>query len=191
VICPSCGEFISTEDPKVCPFCRVDLENFAFPASRSYGVPKKGGPPPIWTPAAVPTQPGTAPEFSISGLDFRRSDGSPRRYIDKRLPRCPFCRSKEPQWEYAVVSGWLNRANFRCQKCMGVLSVPSDAFGSLRSASSLFGGLGLSEYLRVERVGKSPGMEGLAPKLIGGEFTLERLRTWADRSSDELPASAG
>jgi hypothetical protein len=191
LICPSCGEFILADDPKVCPFCSVDLEHFAFPASRSYGAPSRTSSP-FAPEAEVP--PAGAAAADVSGLQFTSSDvqdSGARKFIDKRLPRCPFCRTKEPQWEYAAVTGWLNRANFRCKKCHGVLSVPSESVASWRNPTRLFGNLGLSEYLRVEGVGNSPGMEGEAARLVGGEFSVERLRMWAGRPDVELPGLTG
>jgi hypothetical protein len=192
VICPSCGEFISTDNPKVCPFCKLDLANFAFPASRSYGAPSKTS-----SPFAPETEvpPAGAEKPDIMSLQFSPSSGlhdsGPRRFIEKRLPRCPFCRTEEPQWEYAAVTGWLNRANFRCQKCLGVLSVPLESVTSWRNPTRLLGNLGLSEYLRVEGAGNSPGMEREAARLVGGEFSVERLRMWAERPDVELRGLAG
>ena len=169
MFCPSCGEFISADDPETCPFCGFAVKRSSLMASGQVS--------------------------DVSALEFKRSnglsDGGPRRFIDKRLPRCPFCRSPEPQWEYAEVKGWLNRANFRCQKCLGVLSVPLGAMITWRSPTSLLGSLGASEYLRVEKVGDSPGIEAVASRLVGGEFPLDKLRTWADRPPEELPGSAG
>jgi hypothetical protein len=191
VICPSCGEFILTDNPRVCPFCKTDLEHFAFPASHSYGAPTNEGSP-FLREAEVP--PAGAEGADISGLNFTSSggpqDNGARKFIDKRLPRCPFCRTKEPKWEYAAVTGWLNRANFRCQKCLGVLSVPSESVTSWRNPTRLFGNLGQSDYMRVEGVGSSPGMKGAAARLVGGEFPVERLRMWADRRDVELPEFA-
>jgi len=181
-----------TDNPKVCPFCKVDLMHYAFPASRSYGAPSSTSSP-FAPEAEVP--PAGAEKLDVSSLQFTPSSGlqdsGPRKFIDKRLPRCPFCRTKEPQWEYATVTGWLNRANFRCQKCLGVLSVPSESLASWRNPTRLFGNIGLSEYLRVEGVGNSPGMDGEASRLVGGEFPVERLRMWAERSDVQLPGLAG
>jgi hypothetical protein len=185
VFCPSCGEFISTENPKVCPFCRTDVEHYVFPASRTWGIPGKSVSP--FAPQSE-APPAGGREFNASGLQFRRESG-PRKFIEKRLPRCPFCRSPEPAWEYAAVAGWLNRANFRCGQCRGILSVPMDAMSTWKSAP-LFGSLGAPEYLRIEWVGDRPELQSSAPKLVGGEFPLERLQTWAHRSSAELPGSA-
>ena len=166
--------------------------HYAFPASRSYGAPSSTSSP-FAPEAEVP--PAGAEKLDVSSLQFTPSsslqDSGPRKFIDKRLPRCPFCRTKEPQWEYATVTGWLNRANFRCQKCLGVLSVPSESLASWRNPTRLFGGIGLSEYLRVEGVGNSPGMDGEASRLVGGEFPVERLRMWAERSDVQLPGLAG
>jgi hypothetical protein len=192
VICPSCGEFILTDNPRVCPFCKVDLANFTFPESRSYGAPARTGSPFAPEPEVPPAG---SEKNDISSLQFTPSsslhDSGPRKFIDKRLPRCPFCRTKEPQWEYATVAGWLNRANFRCQKCLGVLSVPLESMTSWRNPTRLFGNLGLSDYLRVERVGNSPGIEGEAARLVGGEFSVERLRMWAERPDIEITGLAG
>jgi len=88
------------------------------------------------------------------------------------------------------VTGWLNRANFRCQKCLGVLSVPLESVTSWRNPTRLFGNLGQSEYLRVEGVGNSPGMEGAASRLVGGEYSVEKLRMWAERRDMALPELA-
>jgi len=191
VICPSCGEFISTDNPKDCPYCHVDLEHFAFPASRSYGAPAKGGSPLLTGSQGAP---GGFQSPDVAALRFTRfdnQDSGPRKFIDRRLPRCPFCRSNEPQWECAIVTGWLNRANFRCHKCLGVLSIPMESLTTWKSPTRLFGNLGVSEYLRVEKVGNSQGMEAKASRLVGGEFSVERLRMWAERPDVELPGLAG
>ena len=190
MICPSCGEFILADNPKVCPFCHVDLEHFAYPEARSYGASRAGSP---YAPESeVPPAGGQVTD--VAGLQFASSsslqDSGPRKFIEKRLPRCPFCRSKDPDWEYAEVTGWLKRANFRCKKCQGIVSAPLDSITSWKKPTKMFGNLGSSGYFRVESVGNSPGMQGTAAKLVGGEFSMERLRIWADRPSEELPVSA-
>jgi hypothetical protein len=185
VFCPSCGEFISTDNPKICPFCKTDVEHYVLPPSRTWGIPGKSVSP--FSPQSeVP--PAGGREFNASALQFRRESG-PRKFIEKKLPRCPFCRTSEPDWAYAEVAGWLKRANFRCGNCRGILSVPLEAMSPWKSAP-FFGSMGFSEYLRIEWVGDRPELQASAPKLVGGEFPLEKLRTWADRSSAEILSSA-
>ena len=46
-----------------------------------------------------------------------------RRWMDKNLPVCPFCR-KTPGWEAKLERSLINRYHFRCVNCLSVISIP-------------------------------------------------------------------
>lgn len=111
-------------------------------------------------------------------MKFERPKGFvgsiPRNWIDKNLPKCPFCKTSPSLWEGAIEYKWIgiNRYHFRCPKCMAVISIPVAAIAGLT-----IGRLILEKKLRIESVGNHQKLQ----HLVGEEYSLEVLQEWARR----------
>ncbi|MEM3617284.1 MAG: hypothetical protein QXJ31_05160 [Candidatus Bathyarchaeia archaeon] len=118
-------------------------------------------------------------------MKFERPKGFigslPRNWIDKNLPKCPFC--KLPSlWEIATeFKLGLNRYHFRCPNCLAILSIPVAAIEGATTGLGLTGwllGKTASKNLRIESVGKNENLQ----HLVGSEFTLQTLQEWAKQT---------
>ena len=64
----------------------------------------------------------------MAKLNFTRSEGFegsfPRKWIDRELPICPFCRKTDPKWEQARENKFRHdQYHFRCHSCHGEVSI--------------------------------------------------------------------
>lgn len=65
----------------------------------------------------------------------------PQKFIDKNVPICPMCGTKEPHWSLNQKMGFTsNRYLFKCEKCNCILSATvGDVTGFDRTALSTTG----------------------------------------------------
>lgn len=122
----------------------------------------------------------------MAKFKFQRSKGfvgsTPREWIDKNLPTCPFCRDAKPKWEQAT-EGRLRFSlyHFRCPSCHGEVSIPVAVVGGggISSGPNLLGAM-TARLFRIE----STGTSGSALK-VGRMISPEELRKLGFGSSYE------
>ncbi len=110
-------------------------------------------------------------------LKFVRTKGlvgsMPRNWIDRTLPRCPFCKTAEPLWESAMEHKMkLNLYHFRCAKCGGIVSIPVAAVANT-APLTLAGALLHAKAERsftVESIGSSGSQLAAGTKLAVEEM---------------------
>lgn len=120
------------------------------------------------------------------GLKFSRPTGfighSLKDWADERLPKCPLCESTDPRWEFAEVWSWiiprLNRVHYRCQSCLGTLSIAQGAVAARKSLMFVGWRPLLSETLKIESVGKNQTLQSL----VGEEHPLATFQNWANQT---------
>jgi len=109
-------------------------------------------------------------------LKFKRPGGfagsTPRTWIDRQLPRCPFCGSSRPEWEMAMeFKLGLNRYHFRCQECHGTLSIPVASIAHVGGIGGMMISAGASKDLMIESKGRSE-----SSLRAGAEYQAATLR---------------
>lgn len=109
------------------------------------------------------------------------SGSLPRNWIDDALPVCPFCLS-DPEWEFGLKAGWINRYHFRCTNtdCMVVLSinVPDVA----KVSAVLTWGIGTTKQKMMKL--ESEGHNTQLSSVVGSEFTLGDLQQMSEEPAE-------
>ena len=122
--------------------------------------------------------------------DFKKNNGFtgsvPQKYIDTKFLKCPLCHSDNPDWHLRMKYGKLklnsesmNRYEFQCQNCKGVISATvADVTGLGKTAITSFGLMKKisgketkKTYFIIEDVGNMQATNALLHK----EFTEEEL----------------
>jgi hypothetical protein len=143
-------------------------------------------------------------------LEFKRPTGLigslPRKWIDERLPKCPFCK-ESTLWEHAlekkekdstfehifgqIPQKWYEVHHFRCPNCQAILAVPQKAIRKMPIIydGSLFPGLvKLSKQIEYKKSEKdwdgtmlieSVGTVSERKDLVGQGIALTILQEWA------------
>ena len=119
-------------------------------------------------------------------MAFKRMEGFagsvPQRFIDTRVPVCPFCGSRMPHWSLDMKMQMKMEGNlylFQCEQCNGVLASPVPdvtgynntvitTTGLLKKLSGKKNGV---IYMRIY----TPGRNGEMAEYAGREFTLEEI----------------
>ncbi len=101
----------------------------------------------------------------------------PRNWIDDALPVCPFCLS-DPEWEYGLKAGWINRYHFRCTNanCMIVLSISALDVNKIGAAFTW--GIGTTKQKKMKL--ESEGHDTQLSSVVGSEFTLGDLQQMSE-----------
>ncbi|MCW3984844.1 MAG: hypothetical protein NWE91_00285 [Candidatus Bathyarchaeota archaeon] len=90
----------------------------------------------------------------------------PRDWIDKKLPKCPFC-GQVPVWEYGLQMKMFgaNRYHFRCTKCRGIISIPVAVVGGGGMGAMGLAGLvthaASDKEFKIESVGSNSNLSHL------------------------------
>lgn len=113
-------------------------------------------------------------------MKFSRPKGfagsTPRNWIDRNLPLCPFC-GKRSEWEMGMKMGFLswNRYHFRCSNinCMVVFSIPVPDV--TRSINIVTLTRTQNKSLKLEDYGNND----LAKNYVGKEIHIDTLKQWA------------
>jgi DNA-directed RNA polymerase subunit RPC12/RpoP len=121
-------------------------------------------------------------------MKFERPKGFagsiPRNYIDRQLPRCPFCGTDRPQWEVAMQYSLRGtRYHYRCTKCQGSLSILMTAVSHAGGVGAMIITAGSSKDLLVESTGRSGSELG-----VGREYSPAILREKANIAIRPAPS---
>lgn len=119
-------------------------------------------------------------------MEFKRlkeHGTSSQTWIDKNLPKCPFCKSAS-LWETTTQVDDLarDRWHFRCPNCQAVFSTPADIAVSAVSPPVTVVKKAVMKNLRVESTGRSQ-VEGM----VGKEYPLAEMQRWAEHEKRSYP----
>jgi len=167
VECPNCGGWVPIE-AETCQTCGHRMKTLR----RSEGISKN----------PIPGQIGAVYyDDRISRMKFSRPKGfvgsTPRNWIDKNLPRCPFCKVVRPGWEGAMQFKLkATLYHFRCPHCRGILAIPVVAVQrwtdvAFLGPGGLLGKVTTTDKIRIE----STGVSGSDLRL-GAEYSVQELR---------------
>lgn len=127
-------------------------------------------------------------------MAFKRMEGfvgsAPQGFIDRNVPKCPFCGSDYPHWGIDMKMQMKLEGNlylFQCEQCKGVISsTVSDVTGynnTVLTTSGLLKKMSGKKngviYMRIVDKGNNPDFK----VNVGAELTLQDINQMANEKS--------